>query len=379
MAINLRIPYYTGTSIATTAYVILDISIWQGSIVNFVPAQYSLRKNIIGTSVDVFFEISELIRDYLDINFDGNYTGQNVWVQTYRSAYNSSGVLIPDAISELKIAYDAYSYFEESSFNIDDLPLLISNREIFALEDNIFRVPINTAKNPIVTFYLNNEIISTQSFSSSVESSEQVKYVSSIGEVNYDSFQERVLEDGGVFENSLCLKTFLDSFSIGKVDKIIITDDNGVTVNVIVKTIEECKYEPKKVTFINRFGVLQDMYFFKKLVKKMAVKKEAYNSNIINSLGVYDRNKHTKRDFNITANESITLSSGYLSEEYNEVFKELLLSEKVWVTNIIETGEQVVPINVTTSNITYKTSLNDRLVEYSFDFDNSFNVINNIR
>ena len=56
-----------------------------------------------------------------------------------------------------------------------------------------------------------------------------------------------------------------------------------------------------------------------------------------------------------------------------------MLSEKVWITNIIETGEQVLPINVKTSNITYKTSLNDRLVEYTFDFENSYNVINNIR
>ena len=37
------------------------------------------------------------------------------------------------------------------------------------------------------------------------------------------------------------------------------------------------------------------------------------------------------------------------------------------------------PINVKTSNITYKTSLNDRLVEYTFDFDNSYDTINNIR
>jgi hypothetical protein len=56
-----------------------------------------------------------------------------------------------------------------------------------------------------------------------------------------------------------------------------------------------------------------------------------------------------------------------------------MLSEKVWVTNITEDGEQVLPINVKTSNITYKTSLNDKLVEYTFDFDKSFNVINDIR
>jgi len=57
----------------------------------------------------------------------------------------------------------------------------------------------------------------------------------------------------------------------------------------------------------------------------------------------------------------------------------MMLSEKVWVTNITDKGEQVLPINVKTSNITYKTSLNDKLVEYTFDFDKSYDTINNIR
>jgi hypothetical protein len=56
-----------------------------------------------------------------------------------------------------------------------------------------------------------------------------------------------------------------------------------------------------------------------------------------------------------------------------------MLSEKVWVTNILETGEQVLPINVKTSSIAYKTSVNDKLVDYTIEFDKSFDTINNIR
>ena len=33
----------------------------------------------------------------------------------------------------------------------------------------------------------------------------------------------------------------------------------------------------------------------------------------------------------------MTLSSGFLSESYNEVFKQLMLSEKVWITNLTDT------------------------------------------
>lgn len=381
MAINLRSPSFISEWATGLSYGTLDISIWEGSSASPVTAQYSLRKSVLSGGNRVTFEISELIKDYIDINFNGAYTSQVVWYQTVVKLYDSLDVQIGTTkTSNPAIALDSYSYFEENGFDIDNESVLISNKEMFVLEDNTFRIPLNANTNPTITFFLNNEIISSQSFTPSVWNTEQIKYVSIYGiNTDYDTFEERVLQSGGTFEENKCIKAFFDEYSIGKVDKITISDDIGILKNIKVTTIEECKYEPKKVTFINKFGALQDMYFFKKSVEKMAVKKDSYGSNILSSTGTYDRTHHTVRDFNINGSESISLSSGFLSDEYNEVFKQLMLSEKVWITNMIETGEQVLPINVKTSSITYKTSLNDRLVEYSFDFDNSFNVINNIR
>ena len=511
MAINLRSPYYVSTSASGTAYTELDISIWAGDKDAPVTAQYSLRKNVIGTSEDVLFEISELVRDYLDTTFDGDYNGQAVWVKTIKTAYDSSDAVIGNPVESTVIAFDGYSYFEDEQKYIPSL--FVSNREIFALDDNLFRVPINTYANPLVTFYNDGEVVASESLYSSIKSNQQVKYVSIYGySINYDTYFERVLETEGTYESGSCIESFLDSYSIDKVDKITVSADyygdelisnidissgawfksptvtvsslgndvyrmtntggNGIvtegivgvnqgkqitvsaflrgtgqailklqenggnytvygsktisltntlqlysltalnqndgnnalisigrsdagdvdislpsavesygviTDTIKVNTLNECKYEPKKVTFINKFGALQDMYFFKKAVEQMTIKKESYKSNIISSLGTYNSYNHVNRDFNVVGSESITLSSGFLSEEYNEVFKQLLLSEKVWVTNILETGEQVIPINVKTSDITYKTSLNNKLVEYTIEFDKSFDTINNIR
>jgi hypothetical protein len=148
---------------------------------------------------------------------------------------------------------------------------------------------------------------------------------------------------------------------------------------VDVVTLDECKYEPKKVSFINRWGALQDLWFFKKSVESMNVEKESYKSNILGYDGTYSTSNHVNRDFNVVGKESVTLSSGFLDEEYNKVFKEMMLSEKVWITNVTESGEQVLPINVKTGDITYKTSLNDKLVQYTIQFDKSYDTINNIR
>ena len=384
MAIEVRSPHFESITIANASYGILNLYIWVGDKTS-VPTNpiYTLRKSATTPTTGnprVTFETSELIRDYLDIEFDGNYSGQGVWVRTDLDIYNSSNVSIID-YDYISIAFDGYQYFEENSVISN---LMITNRKLFVLEDNTFRVPIDTSSNnPTVTFLKDNEIVATQTFTSSNQSSEQIRYVSIYGDTtNWDSFKERVLESGGTdYESNKCLEAYFNDFSIGAVDKIIISNTNAnvkdITVDVTI--LDECKYEPKKVTFVNKYGALQDMYFFKKSVKKMNIKKESYKSNILNSLNGYSTSNHVYKDFNVVGKELVTLSSGFLSEEYNEVFKQMMLSEKVWVTNINDDGEQVLPINVKTSNITYKTSLNDSLVEYTFDFDNSFNVINDIR
>ena len=377
--INTRSPYWAIASDDEISYAILKLYVYTGNSSN-VPSTptYTIRKSVLSGDYRISFEIAELVRDELDTIFDGDYNGQAVWVKTSLEYFDDDGGSIATD-EETVIAFDGYNYFEEQ--NADENNIMITNRELFVLENNTFRVPIYTGLNaPTVVFYKDGEIIASETFSYDQDSSNQIKYVSIYGDdVNWDTFEERVLEDGGVdFENSVCLQSFFNNYSIGAVDKIEVSGSGQKIQTIKVKVLEECKYEPKKVTFINKFGALQDMYFFKKAVEKMTVKKETYKANILSG-GTYNRTHHVNREFNVVGRESVTLSSGFLSEEYNEVFKQMMLSEKVWITNIIETGEQVLPINVKTSNITYKTSLNDRLVEYTFDFDNSFDTINNIR
>lgn len=377
--INTRSPYWFSINETGLSYGILKLYVYTGNSSN-VPTEptYTIRKSVLSGQETLHFEVSELVRDELDTIFDGNYTGQTVWVKALLYAYDEDNVELSDDGYTLP-AFDGYSYFEENG--ADESNLMITNRELFVLEDNTFRIPIYTGLNaPTVVFYKDGEIIASETFSFDQDSANQIKYVSIYGDdANWDTFEERVMEDGGVdFENSSCLQSFFNNYSIGAVDKIEVFGGNKIET-VKVNVLEECKYEPKKVTFINKFGALQDMYFFKKAVKNMTVEKESYKSNILNSSMQYSRSSHVNRDFNIIGKESITLSSGFLSEEYNEVFKQMMLSEKVWVTNVKDGVEQVLPINVSTSDMTYKTSLNDKLVEYTIEFQNSYDTINNIR
>ena len=375
--INVRSPKHVPYASTLQSSVTLTIKIWTGIETSPPPeSDYVISKKAVNVGDTVVFEVSELIRDYVETSFDGDYSSTPVWASFLLQSFNASGVFI-SSFGFTGLCLDGYDYFEQASTSQE--ATMITNRKLFVLEDNTFRIPINTSPSPTVTFLKDNEIVGTTSFTSSNQSSEQIKYVSIYGDdTNWDTFKERVLEDNGTdYESNQCLEAYFNDYSIGAVDKIIVSDNINTEI-INVEILQECKYEPKKVTFINKFGVLQDIYFFKKAVERMNVEKESYKSNIISGY-TYDRSNHVYRDFNVIGKESITLSSGFLSEEYNEVFKQMMLSEKVWVTNITDDGEQVLPINVKTGDITYKTSLNDKLVQYTIEFDKSFDTINNIR
>ena len=112
MAINLRSPYFTGTVEPNSSYAILELRIWSGSFYSPpLTAQYTLRKTVAGTSTAIFFELSELIRDYIDITFDGNYNGQAVWFQTVQNVFSWSSLIFSQTFT--KLALDGYWYFEE--------------------------------------------------------------------------------------------------------------------------------------------------------------------------------------------------------------------------------------------------------------------------
>ena len=387
--INTRSPHYVGLQDVNIAYATLDIEVYSGNKNTGYTGtpQYSLRKQLIAGDIKIFFEVSELIRDYLDIKFSGFYFDSDQlhtckWVRMITTAFDSNGGQLTQATS-IDLVIDGYSYFEEGNFySYTGKNILMSNREVFALDDNIYRIPLYIGEEVSVAFLRDGEIVGTYTNAGgSLLTTEQVAHISINGISAYDSFISRIVKTNGEFENNKCISQYLNTLSIGKVDTIHIGNTDGTLDIINVKTIDECRYEPKKITFVNKFGVLQDMYFFKKMVEKMTTKRESYKSNILNLQQGDDYNiyEHTKRDFNISANESMTLSSGFLSESYNEVFKQLMLSEKVWITNRTDTSEKVLPINIKTSDITYKTSLNDKLVEYTIEFDNSYNVLNDIR
>jgi len=70
----------------------------------------------------------------------------------------------------------------------------------------------------------------------------------------------------------------------------------------------------------------------------------------------------------VDSKQSISVNSYWLSEDYNDILKELLVSDEIyWVYD--EANNYVRPLTIATQNIVFKTGVVDHLIQYQFDFN----------
>ena len=386
--INIRSPYYVKVSNGSLASATMELFIYTGIFTTDKgTAKYTITKNEIGTNNYVVFEIAELVRDYLDIEFNGEYDSQTVWVEAdieLFSGINGGGSSLGTTSTDY-IAFDGFGYFEEGINAELSRTYLQSNKEIFRPNDFNTRVPVFTEDTDSVSFLYQGEVKRVQAVTSSTNTNAQIDYITVSGSDNTDAYKERVLADGGVFEDNSLLQAFLNAVDIGLVDELYINSDSGTEV-IKIRTEPCSKYEPYKVTFVNKFGALQDMFFSLKSIQSLTTTGETYKANAVDfGTLTYDTYKPQVAQYNKLGKESITLNTDYVSEQYNEVIKQLMMSEQVWLTRLDDPApdsnnlETVLAVIPKTQSLTYKTSLNDRLVQYTVDFDYAFDKMNTVR
>lgn len=144
---------------------------------------------------------------------------------------------------------------------------------------------------------------------------------------------------------------------------------------VTVVSVCEPKYTPIKISFINRFGFLQDIWFFKKSVKTINTGSESYKSNINNSSGQYSTANRQYSIMSKNGKEIMTANTGFVSEGFNVAIDELMLSELVWAT----ISSVTYPVNLTSSSLTFKSEVNEKLIDYTIEFEFAFDKVNSVR
>ena len=378
--INLRSPYYKKYSDSNLSYVVLELFIDTGTPV--LPSgdpDYELTKYTKGSDTFVVFELSELARDYVTTDFNGNYNNTPYYVVMNANLYNSTGTQIGSAQLDIVLALDGYGYLEEGINPELSRGKLISNDVIWRPEDENIRIPVLNDDAVEVVMLNGTEVLRSVSYAAQNDTANILRYISVSGDIDADNYKQRVLSDGGTFENNPLLFDIDNYVDINLVDTIRVYQ-NDTYEQVKVKTMQCDKYPDRKVTFVNKFGVFQDIYFFAKEIESIKTTSDEYKSNVVDfSTLTYNQYKHQYQSFNVQGRENITLNTGYVTEDYNELLKQVMLSEQVWLTKTTDTESNIYPVKPVTSSLTYKTSLNDKLVDYTIEFEYSFDKIQNIR
>lgn len=162
-----------------------------------------------------------------------------------------------------------------------------------------------------------------------------------------------------------------DYATVSNFNAIFVYTDETVTHSFALK--EECRFTNINCIFKNKFGFWQTIPFNKLSKKTIDFESQDY-SGLIAQYGEYNLSQHEKKSFLSNGKEKITVNTDFINENYNALFVELMLSEFIY----LEENGEVLPVNLLKKSFEKKTKLNNKLIQYSMDFEYSFKLMNTI-
>ena len=232
--ISLRSPQYKNLVAPSNANSVRCQLLTGGNVV------YTLIKNNPATNENVQFEVAELMRDYINAGYSTNLSPPNVQFTTQIRAYtglNGTGSSVA-SVNFSDVGFESYGKFEEGA-NPIILPTATKQYFIAPVPNGVDA----SLTNPRFKIFLPYNIATT------------VYYQSTTGSIVQSVVSPTATVIGNVGGNPVVLV----------IDRIDCTKyGNGV-----------------KIIFINKYGALQDLWFFLKQTKSLNRTNEKYQSNTI--------------------------------------------------------------------------------------------------
>jgi hypothetical protein len=351
-----RSPYYitvpwlkAGEATVPDKY-ILQIFVWNGekSTPPATPLYEEENVNPLGLTGSIDINISPYVND-LFVTTLTNYANtvaasanSSLWVQTQVIYYISGVAQSPDIVAT-SLAVAGYGYGiqgKNSGTPSNDL-----------LDSATF---VNVSK--------------TTQYNTAFKISETDSVVVDVTSKPSDNFNYTVTIPSDSTAGDLVKNLFIDCVDAGTDTSFEIKLDTVLVQTLLIK--DEARYTPIDVNFINKFGQRQTIVFFKEVIDSIKVTSDSYES----SNGQPSDGIHQNVVYNKNGVSDFKAKTGFIDAENNEVIKQLLLSEKVWIV----TGDLFNPVNVSSSGLEYKTRQRNRLIDYDIDFNYAYNELNNV-
>lgn len=175
-----------------------------------------------------------------------------------------------------------------------------------------------------------------------------------------------VASNGGVTDSRYLVNTIeVTQFPNGQNDFDISIRSGATELDyLIVKALPQdyCKFDPLAIDFVNRYGIIQRIFVGARNTRSVNVTKEEYYKSP-NIVANYITAGNQYQDFNVNGRRSIQVNTGFVSEEYNDIMTELLLSEYVFLVD----GGTSYAVKPVTNSLQYKTRVSDKMINFTLD------------
>lgn len=349
-------------SVASSSFqYVAELYYWSGSVGD-TPAspQFTLSKYP-NTSLSGIFDFSKIINSTLQDPLEANPSNAKFFKADFYHQYISASTFVTSSHVESSVykAIDGYGIFQEP----------ISQ----PLEDKTPHWPI-MSDGPATQSYF------------SINSGEMGVWIGD-GLENYATEIAITGSDntsfGVSFTTDGSTSQLVDTFPIGPNQGIWQLDDNLPYFTIQAKNGNdyvgspirfnyECekKYPNVRIKWKNRYGQFDYLNFNLVSEESFSTEIRTFQQQIgswTSSTLSYNNYDSSTQNYSADSTESLRVNSDWLSEEYNDILKQLMVSDEVyWVYD--ETSLDLRPITIKTNSITFKTGVNNKLIQYSFDF-----------
>lgn len=331
----------------------IELFLWNGTGSAPASPQYTLSKLIVATNnIKTEYNISPYIREY--INFNTRQQPYNSWAASNVSQYVNVKVkrykLVSGTYTLLDTTdykgYDGFGYYEQGfnpSLNYDILH-----------DEGTFN-------------YLYDGL------SPSVFNNRRAGFIMVKTGTSYKA-RYRNLVTGGEFTQALTnnalidvLRVYQSYYSSGNVLEILDTGD-AVIWSAIFQPQSNCKYDAVLCDFVNKYGCWQRTYFYAASNDTLTVDSQEYN--LLQTSTNYNTIQGQRQLFNNNGKKSIKVNTDWVTEDYKELLRQIMLSEKIIINDY--------PAKLNSKSTELFKNINTKMINYSLEFEFAFDVINSV-
>jgi hypothetical protein len=356
MSIFARSPYIVTIAESGQEGSKVELRIWNGTGSAPVNPTYTLDKLIpASNNVNTYYNISPYIREYISWNVrqqiynttPASETTQWCNVEIKRYKLDSGTYTLLSTVTDK--AFDGFGYYEQG-YNLSFNDVVLHDQGTF---DYAYDSSINPSTN---NAYRGGQIMLEAQFGW------DAKYT------NLRTGASTTVNIGGVNVMKDIYRVHPNYYADGNKLEIIGTS-SVIKWTGIFKPNLNCRYEPVLCDFVNKYGAWQRTWFYAASNNTLSVENTKYNL-MQSTFPNYNTLEGQTKSFNTNGKNSIKVNTDWVDESYNDLLKQLMLSERILINSL--------PATLKTQSTELFKNINQKTINYQLEFEFAYNVINNV-